>query len=56
MRFHYLRHRTHETLPLVAELGFRYDTSQGFAETPGLRAGFSLPYRPYDLAPTGHWT
>ncbi len=50
VRFHYLRHRTHETLPLVAELGFRYDTSQGFAETPGLRAGFSLPFHPYDLA------
>ncbi len=50
VRFHYLRHRTHETLPLLDQLGFRYDTSQGFAETPGLRAGFSLPYRPYDLA------
>ena len=50
VRFHYLRHRTHESLPLLAELGFRYDTSQGFAETPGLRAGFSLPFHPYDLA------
>ncbi len=50
VRFHYLRHRTHQTLPLLDQLGFRYDTSQGFAETPGLRAGFSLPYRPYDVA------
>ena len=50
VRFHYLRHRTHETLPLLDQLGFRYDTSQGFAEAPGLRAGFSLPYRPYDVA------
>ncbi len=50
VRFHYLRHRTHDTLPQLAELGFRYDTSQGYAETPGLRAGFSLPYRPYDIA------
>ncbi len=49
VRFHYLRHGTHTTLPLLDELGFRYDTSSGYAETPGMRAGFSFPYQPYDV-------
>ncbi len=49
VRFHYLRHTTHGTLSQLDAMGFRYDTSQGYAETPGLRAGFSLPYHPYDL-------
>jgi hypothetical protein len=48
-RFHYLRHRAHVELPAVDRLGFRVDSSQGYAERPGLRAGFSFPYRPYDL-------
>jgi hypothetical protein len=50
VRFHYLRHETHHTLPLLAARGFAYDSSQGYADRPGLRAGFSHPYRPYDLA------
>jgi Family of unknown function (DUF7033) len=50
VRFHYLRHDTHRTLPLLAARGFAYDSSQGYADRPGLRAGFSHPYRPYDLA------
>jgi hypothetical protein len=49
VRFHYLRHRAHRSLAQLDHLGFRYDSSQGFAETPGLRAGFSFPYQPYDL-------
>ena len=32
------------------QLGFAYDSSQGYADGPGMRAGLSLPYRPYDLA------
>jgi uncharacterized protein DUF7033 len=50
MRFHYLRHDAHATLPEVERLGFTYDSSQGYGDAIGLRAGFSFPYRPYHLA------
>jgi hypothetical protein len=50
VRFHYLRHDTHRTLPELDRLGFTYDSTQGFADRPGMRAGFSFPYRPYDVA------
>ncbi len=49
VRFHFLRHDTHRDLPALARLGFRLDSTQGYADRPGLRAGFSHPYRPYDL-------
>jgi hypothetical protein len=50
MRFHYLRHDTHATLPELDRLGFGYDSSQGYGDAIGLRAGFSFPYHPYHLA------
>jgi len=50
VRFHYLRHDVHTTLPGLDRRGFAYDSSHGYAERTGLRAGFSFPYRPYDLA------
>ena len=50
VRFHYLRHETHRDLPQLDRLGFAYDTSQGYADALGLRAGLSFPYHPYDLA------
>ncbi len=50
MRFHYLRHETHSTLPELERLGFAYDSSQGYGDAIGLRAGFSFPYRPYHVA------
>ena len=50
MRFHYLRHDTHTTLPALERLGFTYDSSQGYGDAIGLRAGFSFPYRPYHVA------
>jgi hypothetical protein len=50
VRFHYLRHDAHTTLPELDRLGFAYDSSQGYADRPGMRAGLSHPYRPYDLA------
>jgi hypothetical protein len=56
VRFHYLRHETHRDLPQLDRLGFTYDSSQGFADALGLRAGLSFPYHPYDLetdAPLG---
>ncbi|MEZ5125930.1 MAG: glycosyltransferase [Thermoleophilia bacterium] len=50
MRYHYLRCLYHETLPMLEEAGFDYDTSLAFAEHEGYRCGCSFPYRPYDLA------
>ena len=50
VRFHYLRHDAHGTLPELDRLGFAYDSSQGYADRPGMRAGLSFPYRPYDIA------
>ncbi len=48
-RFHYLRHEAHRSLSQLDALGFVHDSSQGYAEAPGMRAGFSFPYCPYDL-------
>ena len=50
VRFHYLRHDAHATLPQLDRLGFAYDSSQGYADRPGMRAGLSFPYRPFDVA------
>jgi hypothetical protein len=49
-RFHFLRHDPHRSLAELDALGFALDSSQGYADRPGLRAGFSFPYHPYDLA------
>ena len=32
----------------LAGLGFRYDSSVGFSDAPGFRAGIAQPYRPWD--------
>ncbi len=50
VRFHYLRHDAHATLPELDRLGFAYDSSHGYADRPGMRAGLSFPYRPYNVA------
>ena len=49
VRYHYLRCLYHETLPLLEEAGFSYDTSLAFAEHEGYRCGCSFPFRPYCL-------
>ena len=49
MRYHYLRCLYHETLPLLDEAGFLYDTSLGYAEQEGFRNGCSFPFHPYDV-------
>jgi peptidoglycan/xylan/chitin deacetylase (PgdA/CDA1 family) len=49
IRFHYLRHDAHATLPELERLGFAYDSSQGYGDAIGLRAGFSFPFRPFHL-------
>lgn len=47
-RYHYLRVDVESNLVPLAELGFRYDSSLGFADAPGFRAGIAHPFRPWD--------
>ncbi len=49
IRYHYLRALYHETLPLLEQAGFTYDTTMAFAEHEGFRCGCSFPFRPYSL-------
>jgi hypothetical protein len=49
-RYHYLRVDPLANLAPLARLGFRYDTSLGFADAPGFRAGIAQPFRPWDAA------
>jgi peptidoglycan/xylan/chitin deacetylase (PgdA/CDA1 family) len=49
-RYHFLRLDPHANLAVLERLGFVYDTSLGFAETPGFRAGIAQPFRPWDAA------
>jgi hypothetical protein len=48
VRFHYLRMRWHEVVGRLDRLGIEYDTSLGFSDRPGPRAGFSFPFQPWD--------
>ena len=45
-RFHYLRVDPHRNLEPLAEL-FRYDSSLGYADALGFRAGIARPFRPW---------
>jgi hypothetical protein len=47
-RYHYLRVEPHRNLAPLAGLGFRYDTTLGFSDRPGFRAGIAHPFRPWD--------
>jgi len=47
-RFHYLRHRPVHAWPLLERAGLRSDSSLGFAEQPGFRAGTTHPFRAWD--------
>lgn len=49
-RYHYLRVDPGVNLAPLDDLGFRYDTSLGFADLPGFRAGIAQPFRPWDFA------
>ena len=49
-RHHYLRLPWHEGIRALDRLGFAYDTTLGYAERPGPRAGLSFPFRPWDVA------
>ena len=50
IRYHYLRALYHETLPMLEQAGFTYDTTMAFAEHEGFRCGCSFPFHPYSLA------
>jgi peptidoglycan/xylan/chitin deacetylase (PgdA/CDA1 family) len=49
-RYHYLRVDPHSNLAPLPELGLRYDTTLGFPDAPGFRAGIAQPFRPWDVA------
>jgi peptidoglycan/xylan/chitin deacetylase (PgdA/CDA1 family) len=49
-RYHYLRVDPHRNLAPLAGVGFRYDTSLGFPDALGFRAGIAQPFRPWDFA------
>ncbi|MDQ4082184.1 MAG: hypothetical protein M3123_04760, partial [Actinomycetota bacterium] len=49
-RYHYLRVDPQRNLVPLAGLGFAYDTSMGFPDAPGFRAGIAHPFRPWDRA------
>ena len=48
-RYHYLRIDPHANLAPLPGLGFRYDTSLGFSDAPGFRAGIAQPFRPWSF-------
>ena len=48
-RHHYLRLAWHEGIRALDRTGFLYDTTLGYAERPGARAGLSFPFHPWDV-------
>jgi peptidoglycan/xylan/chitin deacetylase (PgdA/CDA1 family) len=49
-RYHYLRVDPHRNLAPLSGIGFRYDTSLGFPDALGFRAGIAHPFRPWNFA------
>ena len=45
VRFHFLRHDPHRAFAQLERLGFALDSSHGYADRPGMRAGFSFRRR-----------
>ena len=48
-RYHYLRVDPHRNLRTLEAAGFRYDSSLGFGDAVGFRAGIAHPFRPWDF-------
>lgn len=48
-RYHFLRLDAQRNLPHVEAAGFAYDSSLGFNDAPGFRAGIAHPFRPWSL-------
>lgn len=49
IRMHYLRFQVPDTWNLLSNLGFKYDTTFGYADSPGFRNGMAHPFKPYSL-------
>jgi hypothetical protein len=48
-RYHYLRVDPHRNLAPLAATGLRYDTTLGFPDAVGFRAGIARPFRPWSF-------
>ena len=48
-RYHYLRIDPHRNLGSLEAAGFEYDSSLGFGDAVGFRAGIAHPFRPWDF-------
>lgn len=48
-RNHFLRFRIPESYQTLHESGLRYDSTLGFAEMEGFRAGFCSPFKPFNI-------
>ena len=48
-RYHYLRADPHANLAPLAAAGLAYDTTLGFPDAVGFRAGIARPFRPWDF-------
>ncbi|MEP6909344.1 MAG: polysaccharide deacetylase family protein [Actinomycetota bacterium] len=48
-RYHFLRLDPHRNLSELEAAGFAYDSTLGFNDVPGFRAGIAHPFRPWDL-------
>ncbi|RLE64250.1 MAG: hypothetical protein DRJ47_08145 [Thermoprotei archaeon] len=46
VRVHYLRFKVPDTWRILAEVGFKYDTTFGYADMPGFRNGMCHPFKP----------
>lgn len=49
-RYHYLRVDPHTNLVPLSAAGFKYDTTLGFPDALGFRAGIAHPFHPWDFA------
>ncbi|MCJ7445193.1 MAG: polysaccharide deacetylase family protein [Methanotrichaceae archaeon] len=48
-RNHYLRFKTPHTWEILANLGFKYDTTFGYNDYVGFRNGLCYPFKPFNL-------
>ena len=48
-RYHYLRADPHRNIATLADFGFAYDTTIGFPDRIGFRAGSAHPFRPWSF-------